>query len=144
RAELERLDWSEIDFESNLIEVKAEKSKTATRRLWTLQPNLRAWFLPYRQLKGPVAPTDNFRNLFAQARHVAGITVWPDNALRHSFASYHMAHFKNAASTALELGHHDSRVTFAHYRELVRPKEAARYWKLKPAASSRKIVQMKA
>jgi hypothetical protein len=25
------------------------------------------------------------------------------NALRHSFASYHLAHFTNAASTALEL-----------------------------------------
>ena len=28
---------------------------------------------------------------------------------------------ENAAATALELGHHDSRITFAHYRELVRP-----------------------
>ena len=68
---------------------------------------------------------------------------WPENGLRHSFASYHLAAFKNAASTALELGHHDSRVTFAHYRELVKPREAARYWKLRPAAKwSRKIVQM--
>jgi len=32
RAELERLDWSEIHFDENLIEVTAEKSKTARRR----------------------------------------------------------------------------------------------------------------
>ena len=57
----------------------------------------------------------------------AGVMEWPDNALRHSFASYHLAQFKNAASTALELGHHDSRITFAHYRELVKPTEAERY-----------------
>jgi len=44
-----------------------------------------------------------------------------------------LAHFKNAASTTLELGHHDSRITFAHYRELVKPKEAERYWNLTPA-----------
>src|SRR2546430_16070985 len=49
-----------------------------------------------------------------------------------SCASYHLAHFKNAASTALELGHHESRITFAHYRELVKPKEAERYWNIMP------------
>jgi integrase len=144
RAELERLDWSEIDFESNLIQVAAEKSKTAMRRFVTMQPNLRAWLLPLRQLKGSVSPLGDFKDLFEQARHVAGIMDWPQNALRHSFASYHLAHFKNAASTALECGHHDSRVTFSFYRELVKPKDAARYWKLRPAASSRKIVQMEA
>jgi integrase len=41
RAEIERLDWSEIDFESGLIEVTAEKAKAARRRLVTMQPNLR-------------------------------------------------------------------------------------------------------
>src|SRR4029450_10338068 len=43
RAGLERLDWSEVDFESSLIEVKAANSKTAQRRFATLQPNLREW-----------------------------------------------------------------------------------------------------
>jgi integrase len=141
RAELERLDWSEIDFESNLIEVKAEKSKTAMRRFVTLQPNLREWLMPLRKLKGSIIPED-FRHLFAQARYAAGIKEWPGNGLRHSFASYHLAAFKNAASTALELGHHDSRVTFSHYRELVKPKEAARFWKLQPAGKSHKIVPL--
>ena len=69
----------------------------------------------------------------------AGILRWPDNALRHSLASYHLADFKNAAATALELGHHDSRVTFAHYRELVRPKEAERYWNIKPETSAKVV-----
>jgi integrase len=142
RAELERLDWKEIDFESSLIEVTAAKAKTAMRRFVKIEPNLRAWLLPLRQLKGQVAPAYNFRQLFEGARYAAGIDGWPENALRHSFASYHMAHFKNAASTALELGHHDSRMTFAHYRELVRPKDAARFWSIKPAGRTRKIVHM--
>ncbi len=141
RAELERLDWSEIDFESGLIEVTAAKAKTAQRRLVTMQPNLRDWLLPVRKHKGGVTPKDNFRQQFDQARIAAGILDWPDNGLRHSFASYHMAHFKNAASTALEMGHHDSRVTFAHYRELVKPKDAARYWMIRPARTE-KIVPL--
>ena len=101
RAEIERLDWSEIDFESGLIEVTAQNAKTAQRRLVTMQPNLREWLLPLRKHKGNVTPSNCFRELFEQAREAAGIAEWPDNALRHSFASYHLAHFKNAASTAL-------------------------------------------
>ena len=139
RAELERLDWSEVDFESGLIEVTAQNSKTAQRRFVTIQPNLREWLLPLRQHKGNVTPQNCFRELFEQARAAAGIVEWPENALRHSFASYHLAHFKNAASTALELGHHDSRITFAHYRELVKPKEAERYWNISPEASAKVV-----
>jgi integrase len=144
RAELQRLDWSEIDFDDGLIKVTAEKSKTAQKRFVTMQPNLREWLQPVRKHKGKVTPDEPaFRRAFEQARKAAGITSWPDNALRHSFASYHLAHFKNAASTALEMGHHDSRVTFAHYRELVKPKEADRYWNIRPAATA-KIVSIAA
>jgi integrase len=144
RAEIHRLDWREIDFESGLIKVTAEKAKTAQKRFVTMQPNLREWLLPLRQHRGSVTSGEiMFRDAFNQAREAAGITEWPDNALRHSFASYHMAHYKNAAETALQLGHHDSRVTFAHYRELVKPKEAERYWSIKPQ-HDRKIVSLMA
>jgi hypothetical protein len=32
RAEIERLEWTEVDFDAGVIEVKASKSKTASRR----------------------------------------------------------------------------------------------------------------
>jgi integrase len=137
RAEIERLDWSEVDFESGHIEVTAEKSKSKiANRFVAMQPNLREWLLSVRKLKGNVTPSENFRELFEQARGDAGIKNWPDNALRHSFASYHVAHFKDAKALALEMGHSDSGMLFNHYRALVKPKEAERYWNLKPAASA--------
>jgi hypothetical protein len=46
----------------------------------------------------------------------AGITEWPENAMRHSFVSYRLA-TQNAPQTALESGH-DQAVSFAHYQEL--------------------------
>src|SRR5215471_1317418 len=58
RAELQRLDCSEVDFESGLIEIKAEKSKTAQRRFVTIQPNLREWLFPVRKHRGPITPED--------------------------------------------------------------------------------------
>ncbi|HUF63040.1 MAG TPA: hypothetical protein VMN36_13265 [Verrucomicrobiales bacterium] len=54
------------------------------------------------------------------------------NAGRHSYASYHLAHFRNASDLALQLGHHNTEVLFAHYRELVSPDAAAAYWKIYP------------
>jgi integrase len=79
-------------------------------------------------------------------RAAAGIKRWPSNALRHSFASYHLAHFKDAAALALELGHTDAGLVFQHYREIVKPKEAEKYWNLVPtgAASSSKVVSFPA
>jgi integrase len=142
RAEIERLDWSEVDFESGHIEVTAEKSKSKiANRFVAMQPNLREWLLPFRKLKGNVTPLENFRELFEKARADAGINNWPDNALRHSFASYHVAHFRDAKALALEMGHTDSGMLFNHYRALVKPKDAERYWNLKPAATA-KIVQL--
>lgn len=144
-SELERLDWSEIDFESDLIEVSAKTAKTASRRLVAIQPNLREWLLPYRKHKGSVRPQDRFefRQSFNQARKDAGIKKWPSNASRHSFASYHIAHFKDAKSLALDMGHTTTKVIFGHYRNLVKPREAERYWQLQPAkAGTRNIVPL--
>jgi integrase len=142
RAELERLDWSDVHFDADLIEVTAAKAKTARRRFVKMRPCLRAWLAPVRRPSGKVTP-DNFVKLFEALRADAGITDWPDNALRHSFASYHLAHFKDAAALALEMGHVDSGMIFSHYRQLVRPKEAERYWAIKPIVS-KKLVAFKA
>jgi hypothetical protein len=52
-----------------------------------------------------------------------------------------LAHFKNAAELALEMGHTNQQMIFEHYRQLVRPKEAARYWKIcPPSVAMGKIV----
>jgi integrase len=131
RAELERLDWREVDAQSGLIEVTAKKAKSARRRFVRIQPNLAAWLTPHQQPCGSVTPV-NYRELFDTAREAAGLYDWPQNALRHSFASYHLANFNDAAALALELGHTNSNLVFQHYRQLVKPKDAERYWNIRP------------
>ena len=140
RAELERLDWQEIDLGSGLIEVTASKAKSARRRFVKIQPNLARWLQPNAQLSGNVTPPGYWQLLDA-ARDAAGIEQWPQNALRHGFASYHLARFNNAALLALELGHTNSNLVFQHYRQLVKPKQAERYWKITPAPAGKKVVQ---
>ncbi len=142
RSEIERLDWKEVDWQSGLIEVTAKKAKSARRRFVRIQPNLAAWLKPYRLLRGSVAPI-KYRELFDTAREAARLVEWPQNALRHSFASYHLAKFSDAAALALELGHTNSNLVFQHYRQLVRPKQADRYWSLAPGADG-KIIEFAA
>jgi integrase len=141
RAELERLDWKEINFQSRLIEVTARKAKSARWRFIKIKPNLLLWLKPYARSNGPVAPP-NFRKLLERAQKAAGIKDWPNNALRHSFASYYLAHFKKAgaAELALEMGHTNANLVFQHYRELVKPSEAKHYWNIVPENQSGKII----
>jgi integrase len=139
RAELERLEWSEVDLESGLITVQAVKAKSARRRFVKIRENLASWLAPYAAHRGMVTP-GNCRKMLEETRDAAGIKHWPSNALRHSFASYHLAHFNDAAALALELGHTDAGLVFKHYRQIVKPKEAHRYWEIRPSADAAKKV----
>jgi integrase len=133
RSEISRMSCEEIDFEQGFIEVKAKNSKSAARRLIRIRPCLRAWLLPLRGGSGKVMPTEMiYRNRLEEARRAAGITDWPNNALRHSFASYHLAAFQDASALALEMGHSTTRMIFQHYRALVTPSDGESYWKIMP------------
>ena len=128
----ERISRAEKEWrDSALVEVPVLKSKTASRRFVPIQDNLAAWLEPYAGWSGNVCPP-NLRKLLARDRKAAGIKNWPVNALRHSFASYHLAAFKDAAALALELGHTNAVLLFKHYRQLVRPESAAKYWNIRP------------
>jgi integrase len=159
RTEIERLEWKDIHFDlakyraftqatasgdkeaigkaekewraSALIEVPALKAKTASRRFVQIQDNLAAWLEPYIGRTEEVCPAGLRKRLEAD-RKAAGLQHWPANALRHGFASYHLARFTDAAKLALELGHADQELIFRHYRELVKPEQAEKYWNIRP------------
>jgi integrase len=130
-AELERLNWTDVHFEENVVEVPSLASKTASRRFVPIRPNLAHWLEPYRAMNGPLCPS-NLRTRLEADRKRAGITQWESNCLRHSFGSYRLQRFQNAAQTALELGHSRVEVTFRHYHQRVRPAAASQFWKIAP------------
>jgi len=53
-AEIQRLEWRDIQFDAGIIEIRAAKAKTASRRTVPILDNLRAWLLLHRQEAGPV------------------------------------------------------------------------------------------
>jgi integrase len=103
-AEIKRLDWSEVDLARGHIEVKAAKAKSARRRIVPIQPNLATWLRPYSGLAGRLVPV-GARKKLDRIRRSAGLTGWPQNGLRHSFASYRLAATHDAPRVASELGH---------------------------------------
>jgi len=128
-AELQRLDWSEIDLDRGYITVAASKAKTRQRRLVPISENLKLWLTPIRKTSGPVC-------LHICPQHAArtlceGFT-WAKNGLRHSFISYRLAILHDTARVALEAGN-SPEVIFAHYRELVTPESAQTWFEVTPA-----------
>jgi integrase len=137
-AELERLSWADIHFEENVVEVPSLASKTASRRFVPIRPNLAQWLEPYHKMQGPLCPA-NLRTRLETDRAQAGILKWPSNATRHSFGSYHLGAFQNAAQTALEMGHVSAEITFRHYNQRVRPSAAEQFWKIAPVVTGIKL-----
>lgn len=141
-AEMDKLDWSEVDLEGGHVEVTAHKAKTARRRLIPISENLAAWIQPHAAQTGSVAPV-GLRKKFDAVKARAGLSEWPPNAMRHSFASYRLAQCQDAARVSLEMGN-SPQMIFQHYRELVKPKDAARYWRIMPSVDAEKVVSFKA
>ena len=129
-SEMLRLDWRDVNLERSFITVAAEKAKTATRRLVPIQPNLSEWLSPYRGRRGALFTSrrDAARAIdFAKERRVQ----WPNNALRHSYATYRLAATADAARVALEMGNSPQKL-MTNYRELADEKEALAWFSISP------------
>jgi len=59
-----------------------------------------------------------------------GWQEWPQNCLRHTSASMHLACWQNDAKTAYFLGHSSSRMVRERYARAVRQAEAKKFWGL--------------
>ena len=139
-AELDKLMWDKVDLESGYIEVTAANSKTSSRRLVEIQPNLKEWLLLDGNRSGKVQPK-NLRRLLDTAWVELNLGRPRSNDFRHSFASYHYAMFNDPKRTAMELGHSDTAMLYQHYRELVSKEKAKEYWQIfDRAAASQPVI----
>ena len=144
-AEIGKLTWQAVDLEGEVVTIGAGISKVNQRRTIRLHPNAIGWLMPLRQTGGKIMPTGRAalahlqaaRNAagFGAPRHCtvgSGLKPWPSNALRHSYASYALAKWPDAAALALEMGNSPA-VILRHYRSLVKPAAAAAFWNIAPA-----------
>jgi len=102
-AELIRLEWEDVNFSRGYVQVGKAKAKTATRRLVPIQPNLEMWLAPYRAKSGLIFVSEHAADRAIAQAKASGIE-WPNNVLRHSYATYRLAQCRDAARVALENG----------------------------------------
>lgn len=141
-AEITRLEWKHVRFDTNVIVVPVTVAKTSNRRLAPILPVLRAWLKPFEKDKGKVLVDilDEFalaralNTAFQEMRDKEGKPLIKNlhNGLRHSFVSYRVSATQNVHQVSLESGN-TPRIIFSNYRELVEdPKQAEAYFKIMP------------
>jgi integrase len=140
-SEIKQLDWRNVDFEHRIIDVDETIAKTRQQRNVDMCDSLVAWLTPHARTEGSIIPA-GFRKKMEQLRELAAITKWPDNGLRHSFGSYHVARFQNPNMTALQMGHATTDMLFKHYRNYrIRKRDAQTYWEISPSSPHCKVVR---
>ncbi len=128
-AEIDRLDWSAIDLDRRIIELRAGQTKTASRRVIPISDNLYAWLAPLPRV-GKVVLNSTQHVDMSRLSRALGIG-WPQNVLRHSFITYRIAIVQSADQVALEAGN-SATVIFKHYRELTTPDVAEKWFSILP------------
>ena len=142
-AEINRLDWADLDLGGKMVKVAASKAKTRSRRIVPLCDAAIAWLKPYSARTGKVAyyaETNKYAAAVMSdvrtARELQGYFTepeWRKNALRHSYISYRLADTQNAHRVAIEAGNSET-IIFKNYRELVTEDEAKAWFSILPTS----------
>lgn len=132
-AEIERLDWADIDLAARIIKVGVSKAKTASRRIVPICDTLASWLVLYAGQQGMVWPGNSATMTRAEWQTAAAAGIkWKHNALRYSYASYRFAQIGAAGRVAGELGN-SAAVVHRYYRELVKQSDAEARFAVMPA-----------
>jgi integrase len=134
--EASKMKWSNLKKSLSRVTVDASIAKMNQRRINYLPDNAKAWLelcVPERDedWEKPIIDGD-WEGKMSLLRKKAGIT-YTNNAMRHSFATYHVALYKNAHLTSSLLGHvRDVNVLFNHYRNVVSARQGVWYFDIQP------------
>lgn len=124
-TEVSRLDPErDIDRENGQVIVRPNTSKTGGGRVVPLRGGKRLRHVP---LTIPKSWQRRWREL-RQAAGFCGTHRWVPDVCRHSFASYHAAHFRNLQELQWEMGHRDTNLLRTRYVSPVSRQAARRFW----------------
>ena len=139
-AEAEKLNWSDLDLADDILTVPASIAKTRRARHLGIHPTLRAWLdwhigrggdsngLIMRPVRTPL------RRRLGIVRKAAGIDPWPQDCLRHTFASAALAAgWRDIGGLCLDLGHTSQAMLHKHYHRAMRKAEAEAVFAVSPS-----------
>ena len=117
--EVARLSWAQVDMQERAIYILPRHSKTGGARRVTIHKPLLRILREHRREEGEKICPANWLYHWRELRRAAGWDSpahrWPQDALRHTFASYHLSHFRSFAELQLEIGHRDATLLRTRY-----------------------------
>lgn len=143
--------WQHVDRAAKIVRIPAANSKTRRSRILEALPdNLWAW-LEDGPAEGPIL-AESSETTLRRAKVAAGyaryeksgqgddatrrlkyVRKWPNSALRHTFATYHVAWLRDPGRTSLILGHEGKlEMLYRHYRGLATQAQAEQYFAIRP------------
>ncbi len=127
-AEAARLCRSDADLSDAVICIAPARSKTGGARHVTIFPPLMRLFLAPDALpprdECRLVPADwtrkwrHIRRACGWGKNSSEENPWRQDVLRHTFASYHLKHFRDITKLQLEMGHCSPKLLFARYVNL--------------------------
>ena len=119
--EVARLRPDDIQLHEKRVLIHPRTSKTGGGRVVPIRKAAR--------LKGArIRIPRNWQNRWLALRRAAGFSHWVPDICRHTFASYHAAHFRNLPELQLEMGHSTPALLRSRYLNLPRIQQARKFW----------------
>ena len=113
-----------------MIRLGPEITKTGTGRALNIPDNLQVWLDRFAPEKGPISKTVKINPPDKDVLKLCGVET-KDNALRHSFCSYHIALHRNSELTA-EVAGNSPAMLRKHYKALVSTVAAEQWFNITP------------
>ncbi len=122
-SEVSRLHADDIQWEDGQVIIRSNTSKTGGGRAVPLRG-----MHSIRKMECLIPR--NWQRRWQALRRAAGFrhNSWIPDVCRHSFASYHAAHFKNLPALQIEMGHRDLNLLRTRYIYPVTTRASRHYW----------------
>ena len=136
-TEVARLSWGNIHTKERTITLHATQSKTGGSRCVHMPEPLLRWLrrLQLKPNKGECICPKGWIKKWGQLHRASGLHPWVPDVLRHSFASYHAAYYRNMERLQYEMGHRSAQMLRFRYisashisRKAARAYWSAKYW----------------
>lgn len=134
-AEIDRLASKDISADNYEVRVSMPKGYThgVKPRMVKISPNAAAWLAKYPFTDDHTSCYRRDREILKRLAYELGDLTLDRNTMRHTYATMHVAYFRDMEMTACEMGHSGgTRLLLSHYRGLVSKAEAAKFWSIEP------------
>ena len=137
--EVARLTWAQVDLRERAIYILPLHSKTGGARRVTIHKPLLRILQKHKRSEDEMICPANWLRRWRELRCAAGWgrdKSWPQDALRHTFASYHLSHFRSFAELQLEIGHRDATLLRTRYVDQRAVVNAEAFWEARGKLAS--------